>query len=102
VESGRFGPEEANRGVDRIAGWPAQLTAYDTGAMEFFALRAEAEQALGARFDLREFHKVVLDTGSITLPMLRRKVERWIQRERAAADAAPGRKTGHEEPADRR
>ena len=78
VESGRFGAQEAERGIDRIAGWPAQLTAYDTGAIEIFALRAEAERALGDRFDLARFHSVVLDTGAITLPMLRRKVERWI------------------------
>ncbi|HEX5707521.1 MAG TPA: DUF885 domain-containing protein [Pyrinomonadaceae bacterium] len=78
AESGRFGPEEAARSVDRIAVWPAQLTAYDTGALEFFALREEAETKLGPRFDLREFHEVVLGSGSITLPMLRQKVRSWI------------------------
>jgi uncharacterized protein (DUF885 family) len=82
AESGRFGPEEAARSVDRIAVWPAQLTAYDTGALEFFALREEAESALGRRFDLREFHDVVLESGSITLPMLRQKVRSWIRSKR--------------------
>ena len=80
VESGRFGRQEAEAGVDRIAVWPAQLTAYDTGAMEIFALREQAERALGARFDLRAFHDTVLGSGSITLPMLRQKVESWIRR----------------------
>lgn len=82
AESGRFGPEESARSVDRIAVWPAQLTAYDTGALEFFALREEAERALGTRFDLREFHDVVLESGSITLPMLRQKVRSWIRSKR--------------------
>ena len=85
VESGRFGQREAEAGVDRIAVWPAQLTAYDTGAIEFFALREQAERELGPRFDLRAFHDVVLESGAITLPMLRQKVESWIRRSRAAA-----------------
>ena len=82
VESGRFGQREAEAGVDRIAVWPAQLTAYDTGAIEFFALREKAERELGPKFDLREFHDVVLGSGAITLPMLRQKVESWIRRSR--------------------
>lgn len=82
AESGRFGPQEAASSVDRIAIWPAQLTAYDTGAMEFFALREKAQQALGPRFDIKEFHDVVLSSGSITLPMLREKVEAWLRTKR--------------------
>lgn len=83
VESGRFGQREAEAGFDRIAVWPAQLTAYDTGAIELFALREQAERELGPRFDLREFHDVVLGSGAITLPMLRQKVESWIRRSRS-------------------
>ncbi|HMF58020.1 MAG TPA: DUF885 domain-containing protein [Pyrinomonadaceae bacterium] len=85
VESGRMSEREAENTVDRIAVWPAQLTAYDTGAMEFFALRDEARAALGQRFDIREFHDVVLSSGSITLPMLRERVERWIRSKRRAS-----------------
>jgi uncharacterized protein (DUF885 family) len=58
--------------------WPGQLTAYDTGALEFFALRCEAEKALGDRFDIREFHSVLLENGTITLPMLREHVQAWL------------------------
>lgn len=64
--------------ADRIAIWPAQLTAYDTGAREFFSLREQAQRELGDRFELRAFHDAVLSHGSVTLPMLRRIVERWI------------------------
>jgi uncharacterized protein (DUF885 family) len=57
-----------------IAAFPqyAQLTAYDTGALEMLALREQAERELGDRFDIREFHDQLLANGAITLPMLRR------------------------------
>jgi len=77
-ESGRFSQDHAERLVDRIAILPAQLTAYDSGALEIFALRARAEEALGERFDLRAFHDRLLEKGMIPLPMLRQTVEAWI------------------------
>jgi uncharacterized protein (DUF885 family) len=80
--SGRFKGETAQQLVDRVAVWPGQLTAYDTGALEFFALRQQAEQALGKDFDIREFHAVVLENGTITLPMLREQVARWLAEKR--------------------
>ncbi len=60
--------------VDRISVWPAQLTAYDTGALEIFALRDEARAKLGDRFDLSRFHACVLAAGPVTLRMLRELV----------------------------
>ena len=78
LASGRMGTQEAEALVDRVVAWPGQLTAYDTGALEIFALREQAERALGPRFDLREFHDVLLRNGAVTLPMLRESVEAWI------------------------
>jgi uncharacterized protein (DUF885 family) len=80
--SGRFGEKESEQLVYRIAMWPSQLTAYDTGALEIVALRRKAEAALGARFDLKKFHHAVLENGSVTLPMLRKIVEHWIETQR--------------------
>jgi uncharacterized protein (DUF885 family) len=80
AESGRMSPEVADATVDRIAVWPGQFTAYETGGLELFALRAQAEAALGQRFDIRAFHDVVLGSGAVTLPMLRDQVERWLDR----------------------
>ena len=58
--------------------WPGQATSYLLGDLEIRRIRAEAEQRLGARFDIREFHDRVLGNGGVTLPMLRRQVEGWI------------------------
>jgi uncharacterized protein (DUF885 family) len=67
--------------ADRHAATPAQLVSYMTGYRWIAALRDEARAALGPRFDLRAFHDVVLEDGSITLPMLRTKVRRWLDAE---------------------
>ena len=84
VESAGLDPGFAASEVDRYAAWPGQATSYMLGALEIRRLRAEAEQALGPRFDLRAFHDAVLEDGAITLPMLRERVERFV-RERQAA-----------------
>ncbi len=77
-ESGRFSPERAEHMVDRIAVLPGQLTAYDSGALEMFALRTQAEAALGERFDIRAFHDRLLENGTIPLWMMREHIEEWI------------------------
>ncbi len=64
--------------VDRYIGWPGQALAYKVGQLEIFKLRAEAETALGARFDLKAFHVVVLGAGAVTLGVLRDRVQAWI------------------------
>ncbi|MEO0422263.1 MAG: DUF885 domain-containing protein [Pseudomonadota bacterium] len=78
-ESGRFAGEQAHVMVDRIAVLPGQLTAYDTGALEIIALRQEAEQALGERFDLPDFHDALLGNGVLPLAALRSEVQRWVE-----------------------
>jgi uncharacterized protein (DUF885 family) len=65
--------------IDRYIARPAQATAYLLGYQEISALREQAERALGERFDLREFHDVVLGSGSTTLPLLRERVEAWLR-----------------------
>lgn len=84
VSSGRT-PQAAESLVDRVIAWPAELTSYDTGGLEIFALRERARRELGPRFDLKAFHDAVLMNGAVTLPMLREQVERWIAAQQAAA-----------------
>ena len=71
-------PEQAAIDVDRRIGWPGQGYSYQVGQLEIRKLRAEAERALGSRFDVRVFHDRVLEDGTITLPMLRDKIARWL------------------------
>ena len=69
---------QAAQEVDRYISWPGQATSYMTGYLEIARLRAEAEKALGPRFDRREFHDRVLENGSVPLPVLRKRIESWI------------------------
>ena len=64
--------------VERYIGWPGQALAYKTGQLEILRLRDEAKAALGAAFDIRAFHDVVLGDGGVTLPVLRSLVEEWV------------------------
>ncbi len=65
--------------VDRYIGWPGQALAYKVGQLEIFKLRAEAQAALGAKFDLKAFHAIVLGSGAVTLPVLDDLVRNWIK-----------------------
>lgn len=69
---------EVTTEVDRYISWPAQALSYKLGEIEIWALRRQAESALGDKFDLRAFHDFVLRQGSIPLPVLRSQVEGWI------------------------
>jgi uncharacterized protein (DUF885 family) len=65
--------------IDRYISWPGQANAYMLGMLEIMRLRDLAEAGFGDKFDLREFHDLVLGTGSITLPMLEEKILAWIK-----------------------
>tara|TARA_R110002072_G_scaffold42064_10_gene117897 strand:+ start:31710 stop:33608 length:1899 start_codon:yes stop_codon:yes gene_type:complete len=65
--------------INRYIGWPGQATGYKIGELTILELRAQAEEALGESFDIREFHKVVLGEGAMPLPVLRQRISRWIE-----------------------
>jgi uncharacterized protein (DUF885 family) len=64
--------------VERYIAIPGQALAYKIGQLTILRLRAEAERALGRRFDLRDFHAQVLMTGALPMPVLERKIRDWI------------------------
>ncbi|MFG6466051.1 DUF885 domain-containing protein [Roseateles sp. BYS87W] len=68
--------------VERYIVWPGQALGYKIGQLEITKLRAEAEKALGAKFDIKGFHRVVLTAGQVPLPVLRELVQGWVAQRR--------------------
>jgi uncharacterized protein (DUF885 family) len=64
--------------IDRYISWPGQALAYKIGQLEILRLRAEAEKALGAKFDIRAFHDQLLGSGAVPLEILKRRTQAWI------------------------
>jgi len=64
--------------VDRYISWPGQALSYYLGEMAIRQGRAKAEAALGAKFNLRAFHDAVLELGSVPLPVLTARIDRFI------------------------
>jgi len=72
---------EAIYEIDRYIAVPAQAVSYMIGSLEIQRLRRLAEERLGDRFDIRAFHDAVIEDGTVTLEMLRSKIEDWIESE---------------------
>ncbi|WP_346838412.1 DUF885 domain-containing protein [Microbulbifer sp. SAOS-129_SWC] len=69
--------------VDRYISWPGQALAYKMGEIKIRELRAEAEKALGDKFDLRKFHDAVLANGALPLSMLEEQMDRFVAESRS-------------------
>lgn len=66
--------------IERYMALPGQACAYKVGQLKILALREKARQALGNRFDLKAFHKVILENGAVPLTVLERLIDDWIAR----------------------
>ena len=71
-------PTQALSEVDRYISWPGQALSYKLGQLKIVELRKKAEQQLGPKFDVRDFHDVVLRDGSLPLELLQAQVEKYI------------------------
>ena len=78
VENSPTGEDAAIRATERYILMPGQATAYMIGMLKIVELRERAAAALGAKFDRREFHDLVLRTGSVPLTVLESEVQRWV------------------------
>lgn len=70
---------EVNTEIDRYISWPGQALSYKIGELKIRELREKAENELGSLFDIREFHEVILEKGTVTLPLLEKRIIHYIQ-----------------------
>jgi uncharacterized protein (DUF885 family) len=71
-------PQRAEQSVAMISSVPGLVHAYPLGGVKWTEMRARAEAALGAKFDLRAFHQVLLEDGMLPFAALNAKLDRWI------------------------
>ncbi len=64
--------------VDRYIAWPGQALSYYLGELAIVRAREKAEKALGPKFNIRAFHDAVLELGSVPLPVLTARIDRFI------------------------
>ena len=71
---------EINTETDRYISWPGQALSYKIGELKIRELRKKAEDELASDFDIREFHEVVLEHGTVTLAILENRINNYIER----------------------
>jgi uncharacterized protein (DUF885 family) len=82
VDKTGFPRPRTQREIERYAVWPGQACSYKVGHNKWVELRQRAERELGSRFDLRDFHQVLLE-GSMPLTILEKRVEERIRARKA-------------------
>jgi uncharacterized protein (DUF885 family) len=71
---------EINTETDRYISWPGQAISYKIGELKIRELRKKAETELGTNFDIREFHEVILEQGTVTLAILESRINNYIDK----------------------
>ena len=70
--------------VDRYIAWPGQALAYKIGQLKILELRTKAENELGDKFDIKDFHHEVLKRGSLPLSILETYINEWISQSKGS------------------
>ena len=78
LDNSSMGKTDATAEVERYIAIPSQALAYKIGALTIQRLKKEAQEALGDKFDVREFHNQVLNTGALPMTVLETKIRDWI------------------------
>jgi uncharacterized protein (DUF885 family) len=73
-----YSEARATNQVQRYMVWPAQALSYKMGALKILELRDRARAALGDKFSMPKFHEIVIGEGTLPLPILEARVDRWI------------------------
>jgi uncharacterized protein (DUF885 family) len=69
---------EVGTETDRYIAWPGQAISYKIGELKIRELRKKAEAELGSKFDIRQFHEIILEQGTVTLPILESRINNYI------------------------
>ncbi|HEX6218664.1 MAG TPA: DUF885 domain-containing protein [Sphingomicrobium sp.] len=84
LDNSNMGRTDVTAEVERYIAIPGQATSYKIGSLTIQRLRKKAEDALGQKFDIRDFHAQVLMTGALPLTILEQKIDRWIAEKQAS------------------
>ncbi|MFL6618600.1 MAG: DUF885 domain-containing protein [Povalibacter sp.] len=80
TENSALAPHNIQTELERYVSWPAQALAYKIGELKLRGLRTRAQQSLGSKFNVRDFHDVVLQGGALPLDVLETRVGEWIEK----------------------
>jgi uncharacterized protein (DUF885 family) len=78
LDNALLSERDATKEVERYFNWPGQATSYMVGQLKILELRDRARKELGDRFDIRDFHAVVLEQGAVPLDVLDSMVNDYI------------------------
>ena len=71
---------EVNTETDRYISWPGQALSYKIGELKIRELRQKAERELGSKFNIRDFHEIILEQGTVTLSIMEKRVNDYIEK----------------------